>query len=167
MAFFKQYPSVPYLFYNSNSPTLVKDILRKVVISEELKAATDLQFDYKIKEGQTAEEIADKIYGGADKSYIVYLMNNIRDIYDEWPMSVNQFQRMVVEKYGADNLDDIHHVEDGYGNTVDSDYERFDRLEVTNMDYETNLNEAKRTILLIKPEYLNIIEEEFSELIAV
>lgn len=163
MAYFSEFPSVPYIFYNNKSPVLVKDILRRIVISNELKEATQLQIDYVVEDGQTAEEIADKIYGGAENSYIVYLMNDIRDIYDQWPLSVNQFQRMMDEKY--DDPDGIHHIEDGYGNVVDSDYDRFDRVVITNVDYESKINESKREIKLLKPEYLNTIKEEFQEII--
>lgn len=163
MAYFTEFPSVPYIFYDSNTPVLVKDILRRVVISNELKDATQLQIEYYVEDGQTAEEIADKIYGGAQNSYIVYLMNDIRDIYNEWPLTVNQFQRMMDEKY--DDPEGVHHVEDGYGNVVDSDYNRFDRVEVTNEQYETDINESKRNIKLLKPEYLNTIKEEFQEII--
>ena len=46
---------------------------------------------YDIKNGETPESIAFKLYGDAELHWVVMLINNITDRFHDWPMSEAQF----------------------------------------------------------------------------
>ena len=62
-----------------------------------------------VKEGETPEMIADKLYGDSTLHWVVLMVNNIVDRYHEWPMAGNQFLDYVNEKYS--NPSATHHYE--------------------------------------------------------
>ena len=55
------------------------------------------------------EHIAHKLYGNSELHWIVLMVNNITDLYRDWPMTVPNFLRFLNDKY--DNPDGIHHYE--------------------------------------------------------
>ena len=56
-----------------------------------------------------AEIIADKLYDDPTLHWVVLLTNDITDRYHDWPMSEQQFNSYLNEKYS--NPDGIHHYE--------------------------------------------------------
>jgi hypothetical protein len=71
-------------------------------------------------------------------------------------------QKFVAKKY-PDNINGIHHYEDADGYEVDSDASG--ATAVTNFIYEETLNDSKRSINIIRGEYLPQVLEEFKTLI--
>ena len=69
-----------------------------------------LFFDtYDVKEGETPEIIADKLYGDSQLHWVILMTNDITDRYHQWPMSTPQFLAFINDKY--DNVDGVHHYE--------------------------------------------------------
>ena len=64
---------------------------------------------YDVKEGETPEMIAHKLYGDSELHWVILLLNNVTDRFHDWPMSEAQFIQFVNDKY--DNVDAIHHYE--------------------------------------------------------
>jgi hypothetical protein len=56
----------------------------------------------------------------------------------------------------------IHHWEDSEFNQYDEDSPENDRVAVTNLDWELYLNDKKRNVLMLKPQHIPKIVEEFS-----
>ncbi len=137
-----------------------------------------LFFDtYDVKEGETPEIIAHKLYGDSELHWVIMLINDITDRYHQWPMNTPQFLAFINDKY--DNVDDVHHYEipqssgdtktkiEVYQNsalyTGDSDFYASASI-VTNFEYEENEQDEKRKIRLLDPSYIDQFVTEFKAL---
>ncbi len=89
------------------------------------------------------------------------------DRYYDWPLTERQLQLYANDKY--DDGDDIHHYEapqtSGDTNTklIVESTAPF-AMPITNLEYERNLNDERKVIWLLKPEYLGLLEYQFNAL---
>ena len=124
---------------------------------------------YDVGDGEKPEDIAHDYYGEASLHWVVLMVNNIQDVYKDWPMSVTRLERYVKSKY--DNVDDIHHYEiyqDSGDTTVTIELPNdpattipVDATAITNAEYEEAELEKKRRIRLIRPQFVDQLKEEF------
>ena len=171
MAYFNKFPTVEYDVKGDNVLRTMTDITRRVRLSSKAKLAT-VEFDfYDVIDGQTPEFIADRYYGDVGLHWLVLITNDIIDVYNDWPMSVKRFEDYVYGKY--DDVNGVHQ----YEYTQESGDTSFvielpndsattlpaGAVAVTNYEYEDRLQEKKRRIRLIKPEYIPELKKEFSK----
>ncbi len=166
MSYFEMFPSIYYSAKGDGKYTVMKDLMSRVKLISKVKENI-LGFDYyDVKDGETPEMIAHKYYGDVNLHWIILVTNDIIDYYEDWPMSVQRFEEFVKEKY--DNPQGIHHYEitqtsgdttvtiDVGMNTTD-----YSGTPVSNYQYEDKLQEKKRQIRLITPEYVDQFVKEF------
>ena len=91
--YFRYFPEVVY----KGKP--VKDITRRVRFLEQVSTDPRVFLPYVIKEGETADEISYHYYGTVNYVWLVYLANNIIDPYYDWPMTQNNLDSFVIDKY--------------------------------------------------------------------
>ena len=89
--YFKNFPTIIYDAVGNGEFKDVKNLLRRVAIRAKVKSNTLLYDTYDVKEGETPESIADKLYDDPELHWIVLLVNDITDRYHQWPMSTPQF----------------------------------------------------------------------------
>lgn len=97
--------------------------------------------------------------------------NYITDPYYDWPLSYFDLQKFTAKKYA--DINGIHHYEDsdGYeveatGTVIDSSgTQAGSSTAITNFIYEETKNDLKRTIRIIRPEYVRQIIKEFKTII--
>lgn len=250
------YSYFPATLYND---ILVTDILKKFKLSEKFKKSTAVE-NYRIKEEDTPESLAYLLYGDTQLSWLILMLNDIKDRNNEWPYSFENLENRInntystsalyfydsdfsinlpitkVESisingqdYGIKSIDpnlnkivteikipsyigtsdtvqmtftgydilslknprrivyedsySIHHFEDVDGNYIDPrstvdgrDYvqeysyvyqyatQEAEEYVITNRDYEMSLNDKKRDIVLLLPEYKNAIVSKISRL---
>ena len=160
------FPSIYYSAKGDGKYTVMKDLMSRVKLISKVKENI-LGFDYyDVKDGETPEMIAHKYYGDVNLHWIILVTNDIIDYYEDWPMSVQRFEEFVKEKY--DNPQGIHHYEitqtsgdttvtiDVGMNTTD-----YSGTPISNYQYEDKLQEKKRQIRLITPEYVDQFVKEF------
>ena len=172
--------SFPIIIYDSVGNGTYKDVtnlLRRVAMRSKVKSNA-LMFDtYDVKEGETPEIIADKLYGDTELHWVILLLNDITDRYHQWPMNTPQFLAFINDKY--DNVDGVHHYEipqssgdtktkiEVYQNsalyTGDTDFYSSASI-VTNFEYEENQQDEKRKIRLLDPSYIDQFVTEFKAL---
>lgn len=163
--YFKNFPSFLYDF-DINGKTeyrLVKDITQNVRLRKQLLSNVTLYDEYDIRDGETPEIIAEKVYGSPLYHWVVMLVNEKYDYIDDFPLPTYELERHITAKYGAGNEYDTHHYVDVNGFIVDSSQPG--AVSVSNYNYELDLNESKRRIKLISPTLLNTILKNFKELI--
>tara|TARA_R100000008_G_scaffold85910_3_gene77129 strand:+ start:534 stop:1205 length:672 start_codon:yes stop_codon:yes gene_type:complete len=148
---------------------------------------------YQIKGDDRPDNVAYDYYQDSNLDWLVLLANNIINIQTEWPLSQIDFDRFVLEKYGSyAELGSTHHYETveiknstgvvmlEKGREVYSDFtlSYFDKWlgtqqdiisadcisEVTNLQYEEKIEDAKRNIFLLKTKYLNIIMDDMEDI---
>jgi len=70
-------------------------------------------FVAEIEDGETPEIIAEKVYDDAGAAWMITIANQILDPQWEWPLSYNEFQKYITNKYGSveNSLTTYHHFE--------------------------------------------------------
>jgi len=167
MSYFSMFPEIVYDAKGNNKYTLMKDIFRRVKISSSARNAI-MEYDYyDVQDGEAPEIIAYKYYGDAELHWTILVANNIVDYYHDWPMSSQTFEQYMKEKYT--NPDAIHHyeIEQTSGDTTEvidvgmntTDYPS--ATPISNYTYETRIQDVKRQIRLIQPQYIEDFVDEF------
>jgi hypothetical protein len=163
--YFKEFPTFLYDF-DINGKTeyrLVKDITQNVRLRKEILSNVTVYDEYDIMDGETPEIISEKIYGTPLYHWVVMLCNERYNYVDDFPLTQQQLDKHVTNKYGAGNEYDTHHYVDTNGYIVDSSNPS--ATSVSNYDYEIIENERKRRIKLISPTLLNTILKNFKDII--
>ena len=107
--YFANFPVIPYDSVGNLQYKDVTNLLRRVGLRAKLQSNTSLFDTYSIKEGETPEMIAHKLYGDSNLHWVIMLVNDITDRYHQWPMNFSQFNEYLNDKY--ENPDGIHHYE--------------------------------------------------------
>ena len=172
--YFSSFPVIPYDSKGDLNFKDVTNLLRRVGLRTKLKSNTLLYDTYNVKEGETPEMIAHKLYGDPELHWIILLVNEITDRYHQWPMSGIQFLDYLNDKY--DNPDGIHHYETTQTsgdtkvkievfNEVDDDAYTGLTL-ITNREYEESEQDKRRKIRLVDPSFVEQFIDEFKKLIS-
>ena len=168
--YFANFPIIIYDSVGDLNFKLVTNLLKRVVVRSKVATNTSLFDTYDVKESETPEMIAHKLYNNSEYHWIVLLVNNITDRYHQWPQNQNQFLAYLKDKYS--NVDATHHYEISQtsGDTTinidigtdNTDYPTASI--VTNYEYEEDLQDKKRQIKLLDPAYVPAFVEEFESL---
>jgi len=170
--YFDNFPTIPYDSADTGEFKDVKNLLRRVGIRAKVKANTLLFDTYDVRNGETPESIAHKLYGNAELHWIIMLLNDITDRYHDWPMTEAQFLQFIKDKYS--NVDSTHHYEipQTSGDTsikidIGTDNTNYPSATlITNYEYEQEQQDTKRKIRLLDPSYIGDFVEEFKSLIS-
>jgi len=118
---------------------------------------------YDLRDGETPEIIADRIYDDASLYWVILMFNDLHDVDEQWPLDSVAFENYVERVYGDDKTD-IHHYESAAsGAWVDSDHPEYDLVPVTNYEYELRLNDKKRKIKVPIPEAVSTLKRQHRE----
>tara|TARA_Y100001938_G_scaffold131104_1_gene187805 strand:- start:175 stop:717 length:543 start_codon:yes stop_codon:yes gene_type:complete len=178
MSYFSRFPNMVYDMNNDGNYKLLPDILRRVKSRTAVKSGRLLFDQYDVKNGENPEDVAFKYYGDAQLHWVVLMVNEVTDRFYQWPMSQQQFDKFLTDKYGAGNEDSAHHYElvkdsgkttssgpNDYSHRVEVNSDETDAIEISNRDYEERLQDKFRTIRLLDRRYLDEFIEEFDNLI--
>ena len=171
----------------------VKNLFKRVFLREDIFQNLTYFTKYSIKGDDRPDNVAAKVYEDSSLDWLVLLANNIVNIPNEWPLHQEDFDRYLLDKYDDDYnkiYNGIHHYEtvevkdsnkvtivpeglevssdfsttyyDYYigGLTVANDITR----PVTNYQYEENLENKKREIFILKPEYISVIMDDIDDI---
>jgi len=170
----------------------VKNLFKKGKLREDIFQELTFFEKYQISGDDRPDNVANEVYNDPTLDWIVLTSNNILNIQTEWPMPQATFDAFLLEKYGNyDTLyNGIHHYESnqvknsqdvvifpkgvrvGAAQSV-SYYDYFADSQVTidnvsrpitNYEYEEKINNDKRNIFLLKPQYLNIVFDDLEEM---
>ena len=180
MSYFREIPNLEYQSFLSSSSgsdeyLLVKNVFRRVKLRDDLKNIFRIFIKYEIQDGARPDTVAEEVYGSAQYDWVVLVSAGIVNIRNEWPLSDRDIYQYAEEIYG-DDLNAIHHYETTEvkdskgrlilpaGKVVDSTFTIPDPnisiqnlnpvVGISNYEYETRKNILKRSIYLLKPEYL-------------
>ena len=171
--YFDSFPVIPYDAKGNLEYKDVTNLLRRVGLRAMVRSNTLLYDTYDVKEGETPEIIAHKLYGDAELHWVILLVNDITDRYHQWPMSGGQFLDYINDKYS--NPDAIHHYETTQTsgdtkvkvevfNEVDDD--AYTGLTpITNREFEEQEQDKRRKIRLLDPSFVEQFIDEYKKLI--
>ena len=165
--YFEKFPTYEYDLKNTDKRTLITDLLRRVNLRSNVAANTLVFDEYNVADGESPDIVAAKYYGNSMYHWVVVTVNNVKSHYD-WPLDQVALSQYVIDKY--DNPDGTHHHEVSASSgdttrklTVSSD--TAGAVAVTNYEYEQRLEDQKRQIKLLSPQYLSTFMNEFRKLI--
>lgn len=168
----------------------VKNIFKRAAIREDIFEELAFFTKYQIEGNERPDNVAYNLYQDENLDWLVMLANNYVNYETEWPLDQQSFENYLLSKYGStENIYKIHHYESDTirdsltnivfpgGKTVDSDFsiEFFDRglnqivtnrskIEVTNLTYEQRLQDEKRNIFVLKPNFLGLVLDDLEQL---
>ena len=168
--YFANFPVIPYDSVGNGNFKLVTNLLKRVAVRAKVRTNTALYDTYDVKDGETPEILADKLYNDAELHWVILLVNDITDRYHQWPKNTNQFLAYINDKYS--NIDATHHYEISQvsGDTTikidigTDNTEHSGASVVTNYEYEEDLQDKKRKIRLLDPAYLGPFVAEYEKL---
>lgn len=162
--YFRSFPTIFYNFDVNGERQLraVTDITANVRVRKAILDQVTLYDEYDIQEGETPEIISSKIYGSPFYHWVIMLINERYDAQRDFPMSQFVLDTYIDDKYPGARYQ-IHHYEDANGQTVNSDHPN--AIGLTNEAVEYRLNESKRRIKVISPEYLARLTNQLNALI--
>ena len=173
------YPSLANERTSAYDYTQVKNIFKRAVLREDVLNAY-VQFDkYLVQGDDRPDNVASKVYGDSSLDWVVLTTNNIINVRDEWSMSQGDLQNYLTNKYTSAQLSYIRHyetleivdsyqrliqpkgftVEEGHSITfVDRGVSKTESKtkSVSYLEYEIDLNDAKREISILQPQYVEI-----------
>ncbi len=160
----------------------VKNLFKKGALREDIFQNLSTFTKYIVSGDKRPDNVAFEFYDDSSLDWLVLASNNIVNVKTEWPMSQLEYDKYLLDKYGSyEKINEVHHYETveirngdnvimvKKGLKVASDYSitYFDSRDgglvtkypvktVTNYDYEESLQEKRRNIFLLKPQYLSI-----------
>ena len=166
--YFNQFPTIEYDVTGDGTKTTIKDLLLRVKVRDYVKNNRAWFAKYIVEQDETPDMVAFKVYGRTTYHWIILMFNQITNPYYDWPLKNRDFYAFINDKYS--NPSAVHHYEipQESGNTnikikVESDVTG--AVEVTNFEFEDEIQKTKREIRILKPEYVGRFRTEFETLI--
>lgn len=177
--YFRNFPIVKYNLDGIDKDVL--DFIHRWAFRKSVKNNIAAWSKWVIRDQDTMFSIAKTLYGSEYYFWVVLMLNDMIDPFFDWPLSDVDLAKFIQSKYGAGNELAIHHYEADEdenlyslepGTIVSADYEHHipsgttrNIKVITNYDYEAKLNEAKRSIKLLKPEFLQQVKAERDQIL--
>ena len=168
IVYFNNFPRIQYDCTGNGDFSTIQDIMTRIKVRDYLKNNASLFAKFSVPDGETPEMVADGLYGNASLHWILLLFNQITNTYYGWPLSRKNFQKYVSDKYS--NPDAVHHYEVAQSSggawvkiKVESDVAG--AVAVTNYEYEATLQDVKREIRILQPQFLGQFKAEFGQLL--
>tara|TARA_B100001564_G_scaffold83927_1_gene67740 strand:- start:1500 stop:2033 length:534 start_codon:yes stop_codon:yes gene_type:complete len=154
---------------------LLTDLFTRVKIRDKAFDVATLYDKYDVVSGEKPEDVAYRHFGNSQYHWVILLTNNITDRYYGWPLSEQEFEEYINNKY--DNAEAVHHYEKvqssgrttgqgpaDYSHLIECQSTDVGAQSISNREYEDRLQDEKRQIKLLDPAYLQIFVEEFEKL---
>lgn len=97
--YFSKFPQTYYKQNDEGYRDIVTNIISRYAIGKEIRDNLSFYVNYTIKDGETPEEIAYKIYNSSERHWLVLAANDIIDVQDQWPLSYEQLNKYINQKY--------------------------------------------------------------------
>ena len=176
MSYFNKFPLMIYDMKGDDKFKLLPDILRRVKTRASIKSSLNIFDTYDVRNGERPEDIAFKWFGDAELHWVILMTNNVSDRYYDWPMSQQQLEVFLKDKYS--NPDAIHHYETprtsgrttgqgpfDYSHLVEVNSDFDNASSISNREFEEREQDRKRSIRLLDKRYLPDFIDEFNNLV--
>lgn len=101
--FFQSFPKIPYDMSNERLKTFdrVTNVFFRLRVLRSVLTNISAYYEYIIREGDTPEILANKVYGDAEAHWIILMANDIIDAQYDWPLNNRDFKKYILAKYGT------------------------------------------------------------------
>ena len=190
MGYFRELPNLLYPSFlpNKNSSLdfiEIKNLFRRAKLRDDLQNNFTVFEKYEIPMGLRPDTVAEELYGSDELDWVVLTVAGILNVRNEWPLSDRDLYEYSLDKYGeslnSTRFFETKETKDSNGRlilpkgkVVDSNFtipkpgEPTATLNpvvgISNYEYETRLNDEKRSIFILKPEYLQQFLNDFRDI---
>ena len=191
-SYFRQLPNLDYpsLRNDRNSAydyQVVKNIFKRAVLRDDIFDEITAFTKYSVQGDERPDQVAYQFYNDSGLDWVILATNNIVHVRDEWPMGNQDFLTYLNAKYTEAQLANIHHYETKIirdssgtliqpeGKTVPAGYtvnfldngslrSESSLTSFSFLEHETNLNDAKRNIDILRPELLDVFLRDINDI---
>ena len=180
--YFRNLPRVGYDINGTGKDSFVNvtNIMKRVKFKTTVLEDISNYYPYFVKEGERPDIISQVEYGNVGYAYLILLVNDIFDPNFDWPLNSQVFEKFIINKYGSvttaisgikhyyqiiraevprtGTSERIPEVKFAVDETTYDSLGISDRTTLSNYDYEVELNDAKREIRLINPDFIQDID---------
>jgi hypothetical protein len=182
MSYFRELPNLEFENFLESSTgsqdyILMKNIFIRGKLRDDLQNVFTIFNKYEIEDDERPDQVADELYGDPFLDWVVLITANIINFQNQWPLTQQQLYDYVENKYGVEKINATKYYKtreirrksdntlilpadlrvgkdfsipdpDTIGNIL------YPATGVTNYEWETSLNDDKRLIYVLRPEYL-------------
>ena len=185
--YFRAIPSTSYDIWGTEPRNYqsVTNIMKRVKFKPEVLEDISDYYPYFVRDGERPDIISYNQYETVAFAYLIILINDIQDPIFDWPLSTQQFEQFIMNKYGS--LDSAMVTIKNYYQIVraevprtgtservpevkfivdETTYNSLDqtlRISQTNYDWEDELNNDKKEIRLISPDFIHDIDYQVKQ----
>jgi len=180
--YFRNLPRVGYDINGTGKDSFVSvtNIMKRVKFKPSVLEDISNYYPYYVKEGERPDIVAHAQYGNIGYAYLILLVNDIYDPNFDWPLNSQVFEKFIINKYGSvttaisgikhyfqiiraevprtGTSERIPEVKFAVDETTYDALDISDRTTLSNYDHEVELNDAKREIRLINPDFIQDID---------
>ena len=190
MSYFRELPNIRYPSFlkektSSFDYVEAKNLFRRTKLRDDLQNNFTVFERYEIPMGFRPDVVAEELYGSDQLDWVVLTVAGILNVRNEWPLSDRDLYDYSFDKYGEDlnsvRFFETKEVKDTNGRlilpkgkVVDSNFtipkpdEPTATLNpvvgISNYEYETRLNDEKRSIFVLREEYLQQFLNDMREI---
>lgn len=101
--FFENFPKIQYDIQGKRRTNydITTNIFFRIQFIRSILANISAYYEYLIKDDDTPEILAEKIYNDPEAHWIILLANDIVDPQYDWPLNTNDFKKYIINKYGS------------------------------------------------------------------
>ena len=185
--YFRSIPSTSYDIWGTEPRNYqsVTNIMKRVKFKSETIEDISEYYPYIVKDGERPDIISYVQYDTVAFAYLIILINDVQDPIFDWPLSTQQFEQFIANKYGS--LDSAMTTTKNYYQIVraevlrtgiaeripevkfivdETTYNALDqtlRTTQTEYDWEDELNNDKKEIRLISPDFIHDIDYQVKQ----
>lgn len=142
----------------------VKNIFQDLDIKKFNEIFEPYLSDYVVLPSETPEKLALKLYGDLEYAYVLFYINGISNVANDWPLDDLSFKSYIIKKYGSVEYakNNIKYYYDESGSrvtelTAQGLIEQIEVFPISYYEYEELLNESKTEIKIIDPSNLEVL----------
>lgn len=151
------------------------DITITVKMNNLIKSYGELSVrPYVILDGEKPDTVSNKMYGSSKYDYIILITNDIKNYYDEWPLSSTTLLEYIEEKYGS-----IPYAQTNYAKYFTSTGEQISKdaweeqiitdpnaYRMSHYENELEINDKKSQIKILNPNLVLKLEVDIQDAIS-
>ena len=190
MGYFREIPNLRYPSFlqekgSSFDYVEAKNLFRRTKLRDDLQNNFTIFDKYEIVEGMRPDNVAQELYESDQFDWVVLLVAGITNVRNEWPLSNRDLYHYALDKYGdslnSNKFFETIEVKDTSGRLILPKGKVVDQnftipkpgapnatinpvVGISNFEYETRINDEKRTIFVLRLEYLQEFVNDFREL---
>ena len=180
--YFRNLPKIKYDINGAepNKYLNVTNIMKRISFKPSVIEDITDYYPYRVKDGERPDIISHQKYGTVAYAYLIMLINDIQDPLFDWPLSSQQFEKYLINKYGSvsssmgttkyyyqiiraevartGTSERIPAVKFIVDQTTYDALDTGDRTTQTQYEWEDELNDNKRDIKLIQASFIQDID---------